>query len=630
MTASRLNTASRASGLPAFLQDDGQIETLLRAMDWSRHPLGEPTAWSAALQTVVAIILRSRQPMFVSWGPDLHTVYNAGYAQICANRHPAGLGAKLQDIWPEIWDSVEPLMTRAYSGESIQNDDFTVMLHRNGAPEAAHFTFSYTPVRDETGAVTGVFCVCEETTKQTILSRELSQQRLQLAQMFQDSPSFIVQLSGPEHVIEFANPAYMKLVGHRDILGKSVAGALPELNGQGYIEMLDSVLLTGRPVSIEASKVVLQRHPDSALEDRFIDFVYQPVLDASGNVTGVFANGVDVTDRISAAAELCASEQLLRSVLAASSDCIKVLSLDGRLIYMSNGGRLVMEVPTEAQIEGRLWSDLWGPPFNCEAIRALDAARTGENTAFQGYAETFAGNRRFWDVRVTPMLDLTGRPDRILVVSRDISYLKKVEEEREHLAQELSHRLKNAFSMVQSVIGQTLRRATSLEEGRRVLSDRVRALASAQDILTQSHENAMPIDAVIAAALLPHDTGDGRYTISGPPATISGRQGLGLSLALHELATNATKYGAISTSDGRVGVRWDVSADGGFSFSWTETGGPSASPPTAQGFGTVLIEQIVATYFDGAATLEFPKSGAVFRLLGNISCTDTAEAPHPY
>ncbi len=333
-------------------------------------------------------------------------------------------------------------------------------------------------------------------------------------------------------------------------------------------------------------------------------------------------NGADMTENTDFTADPRSHEQLLRSVLAASSDCIKVLSLDGRLIYMSKGGHLIMEVPPDVEVNGRVWADLWGAVEQNEATKALDVVRAGGNAVFQGYAETFAGNRRFWDVRVTPMLDPAGVPERILVVSRDISYLKKIEEERAYLALELSHRLKNAFSIVQSVIGQTLRRATSVDEGRRVLSDRVRALAAAQDILTQSHSNVMSIDAVIAAALAPYDHGDGRFVVGGPSVMLTGRQGLGLSLALHELATNASKYGALSTSDGTITVTWDLLEDGAFSFGWTELDGPSANPPTEHGFGTIMVRQIVATYFDGTATLDFPASGAVFRLIGNIGPGD--------
>lgn len=342
------------------------------------------------------------------------------------------------------------------------------------------------------------------------------------------------------------------------------------------------------------------------------------------------SDAVELTVQEDVAADIKASEQLLRSVLAASSDCIKVLSLDGQLIYMSKGGRLIMEVPQDVEIRGRVWTDLWDTPWHGEALKALDVARSGINAVFQGHSNTFAGNPRFWDVRVTPMLDQEGLPERILVVSRDISYLKKIEEERAYLAQEMAHRLKNAFSMVQSVIGQTLRRAKSLEEGRRILSERVRALAAAQDVLTQSNENAVSIASVVTAALAPHDSDQGRIVVSGQPTMISGRQGLGLSLTLHELATNATKYGALSAGEGQVFVNWDVLDDGAFSFIWRETGGPAANFPTEQGFGTVLIRQVVATYFDGTATLEFPASGAVFSLFGKIGTADGAETPRAY
>lgn len=341
-------------------------------------------------------------------------------------------------------------------------------------------------------------------------------------------------------------------------------------------------------------------------------------------------SGNKLSRKTGSIAAVHSDEQLLKSVLAASSDCIKVLNLEGMLVYMSDGGRLVMEVPAGTDIIGGIWTDLWGNPFKADAIMALDRARSGATGVFQGYAETYAGTKRYWDVRVTPMMGASGIPDHILVVSRDISHLKKVEQEREYLANELSHRLKNAFSMVQSVINQTLRRAASLDEGRAVLSGRIGALAAAQDILTRSTLDAVSITDVVTAALSPHDSSEGKITLSGEPVLISGRQGLGLSLALHELATNATKYGALSAGEGQVFVNWDVLDDGAFSFIWRETDGPAANFPTEQGFGTVLIRQVVATYFDGTATLEFPASGAVFSLFGKIGTADGAETPRAY
>lgn len=615
---------------PAFLQNGGECGALLRGMHWSNHPLGAPENWPVMLQTTVSIVLGSRQPMLVCWGPQYHTIYNDGYSALCGNRHPAGQGIPFSEIWFDIWDVVGPMVARVNGGESIYMDQLELLLHRHGYPEKAYFSFSYNPLRNDKNQVTGMFCACEEITEKVVLRRELEHERARLGEVFEQAPSFFAKLHGPDHIFELANPAFLRLIGHREVIGKSVATALPEVQSQGYIEMLDKVLTTGSPIRIDGAKVAVQRAADSPPEDRFIDFVYQPVIDTTGAITGVIAAGVDVTDRTEALSALQNSEQLLRSVLGASSDCIKVLDLDGRLIYISDGGRLIMEMPDDLQIEGCPWPDFWREPGLSEANKALALARTGAASAFQGYANSFADNRRFWDVRVTPMLDAAGRPERILAVSRDITHLKLVEEEREHLMRELSHRLKNAFGMVQSVISQTLRHATSVKAGHVILAGRVRALADAQDILTRSIVGEMQIDEVVEAALLPHRTGEGQFRISGPMATISGRQGLGLSLALHELATNATKYGSLSTSKGGVTINWDVQPMGTFSFTWQESDGPPVTPPVRSGFGSVLIEKIVATYFNGSAALDFRPSGVTFQLSGTIAPPDTAQASDPY
>ncbi len=630
MILSRSVSTDLSKPMPPFLQNGGDAGKHLRAVDWSCHPFGPPEHWPALLKSMTSLVLCSRQPMVLTWGPEYRNIYNDAYIEICGDRHPNAIGANLFDVWPEVRHVFEPLAVRVYAGESIYIDDIEVRLHRNGQSEEAHFAFSYTPLVDENGDIPGMFCVSTETTKEVMLRRDLQHERARLGQMFEEAPSFIAMVKGPDHVFELANPAYMRLVGHRDIIGKPVAEALPELKPQGYIDMLDAVVSTSRPVRIDGAKVALQRVPGGPTEDRFVDFVYQPLLDAAGNVTGIFADGVDVTDRTVALQSLQTSEQFLQSVLGASSDCIKVLDLEGRLLYMSAGGRQIMEVSQDRQIEGSFWPGFWNGQGNDDALKALELAKQGKPAAFQGFADTFAGNAKYWDVRLTPMLDSTGTAERILAVSRDITYLKRIEEEREQLMHELSHRLKNAFSMVQSVISQTLRKADTVQGAREILSGRIRALADAQDILTRSIVGEMQMDAVVLAALLPHRTGEGRFVVTGPPATISGRQGLGLSLALHELCTNATKYGALSNSDGTVDIRWDVQPGGTFTLEWQEKNGPPVAEPTHSGFGSVLIEKVVATYFEGSATLNFAASGVVFRLAGSISAPDVPPETDPY
>jgi PAS domain S-box-containing protein len=616
--------------IPWFLQGGGEAGALLRAIDWQSHPLGPPQAWPSIVQATAAIMLGSRQAMFMSWGPQHRTIYNDRYAELCGKRHSAAMGEPLAVIWYDIWDVIGDLVRRVYDGESIHMDDIEFVLYRNGYPEEAHFSFSYNPLRSETGEVLGVFCACAETTKEVFLKRELEHERALLSHLFQQSPSFIAKLSGPDHVFEFTNPAYDQLVGNRDLVGKAAREAVPEAAGQGFFEMLDNVLATGKPLRIDSAAITLHRTEGAPPEERFLDFVYQPVWNASGVVDGIFVEGVDVTDRIHAMEALRTGEQFLRSVLQATPDCVKVLDLEGRLEYVGDAGRLMMEIPADQDVTGTTWDDLWASVEKPKAAKAFRLAAKGEASAFQAFALTFAGNQRYWDVRLRPLFDAAGQPERILAVSRDITYLKQIEEEREHLMHELAHRLKNAFSMVQSVINQTLRKAPSVEAARTILAGRVRALSDAQNILTKSITDKMEIREVVDAALAPHRSGEGRFVIDGPVADINGKQGLGLSLALHELATNATKYGALSDSTGQVQITWSVDPGGAFSFNWLEKDGPPVHTPQTSGFGTVLIENIVATYFDGTASLQFLPEGVVFQLTGRITAPEDIDTPDPY
>ena len=189
---------------------------------------------------------------------------------------------------------------------------------------------------------------------------------------------------------------------------------------------------------------------------------------------------------------------------------------------------------------------------------------------------------------------------------------------REVVVRESSHRLKNAFSIVQSIANQTLRQATTIEEARVSLPARLLALASAQELLSHTENPSANFDAIIQSAIAPYQTGESQFVINGPQAKLAGHQAFGLVLAVHELATNAVKYGALSVAGGHVAISWNVDPDGTFEFAWRETDGPPVSPPSRRGFGTRLVERTTALYFDGTSTLDFDATGVRFRLLGKL------------
>ena len=156
---------------PDFLSNGGDMGARMRAHDWSASPLGSPKGWAQPLKTLVAVMLAANQPMFIAWGAGRTILYNDGYAEILGLKHPGALGRPFDRVWSEVWGELEPIMVRCYAGEPIQMDDIMLVMRRHGHPEETHFAFSYTPVRDEAGRVSGVFCPCMEITARVMADR---------------------------------------------------------------------------------------------------------------------------------------------------------------------------------------------------------------------------------------------------------------------------------------------------------------------------------------------------------------------------------------------------------------------------------------------------------------------------
>jgi PAS domain S-box-containing protein len=150
-----------------------------RAFDWAASPLGEPLYWDGAVKTLVPIMLASNQPMFLVWGASRTLIYNDAYAEILAERHPKALGRDFLEVWAEIRDSLNPMVTAAYQGEVIRMDDIELWIDRRGQREEAHFSFFYSPVLAESGEVNGFFCACNETTPRVLAERRLAESRAQ-------------------------------------------------------------------------------------------------------------------------------------------------------------------------------------------------------------------------------------------------------------------------------------------------------------------------------------------------------------------------------------------------------------------------------------------------------------------
>jgi len=159
------------SRLPGLPDGGGMMGALMRAHDWSKSPLDWPSRWPQSLRLVVGLLLNSKFPMFVAWGDELGFLYNDSYAAILGEKHPAALGARFRDIWGEIWPDISPLIDAALAGEATYRVNLPLLMRRHGYDEQTWFTFSYSPVFGEDGAVAGMFCACTETTAQVLSDR---------------------------------------------------------------------------------------------------------------------------------------------------------------------------------------------------------------------------------------------------------------------------------------------------------------------------------------------------------------------------------------------------------------------------------------------------------------------------
>ena len=319
-------------------------------------------------------------------------------------------------------------------------------------------------------------------------NRRLETERNRLVEMFMQAPGFVAILSGPDHRFQMHNDAYSQLIGHRDIAGKPVRQALPELEGQGFYEFLDSVFATGEPYEGRESAAQLQRKPDGLLETVYLNFIYQPIRDDAGAVVGIFVQGHDITENV-----LAAQRQKL-------------------------------------------------------------------------------------------MID------------------------------ELNHRVKNTLATVQSIAIQTARSNTDPASFAETFQSRIMALSHTHNLLTQSHWEGADL-----RAILEHETeayGPTRISLNGPPVSLEPAVVLSLGMIFHELATNAAKYGALHTPDGRILIDWGLAdqRDRKLKLSWREIGGPKVTVPDRRGFGSRLIERNIRHDLAGEIDLVYAPDGLIAEL----------------
>ncbi len=305
----------------AFLAGGGEMGALTRSRDWSQTPLGEPGTWPQSLRTALSLLLNSKFPMFLWWGPELISFYNDAYRPSLGmqGKHPAILGMPAVEAWPEIWTIIKPLIDQVLSGgEATWSEDQLIPIYRNGKMEDVYWTFSYSPVKDESGKAAGVFVTCSETTGKVYTLKKLEEANKRFITSIEQAPVAMCMLQGPDYVVEIANEMMLRIWGKQaaEVMHKPLFEGLPEVKGQGIESLLKGVFETGnRYIEYERS-VDLPRA--TGIETTYINFAYEAYRDTAGKVTGIIATATEVTQQVMARKKLEESEQRLNVVIEAS------------------------------------------------------------------------------------------------------------------------------------------------------------------------------------------------------------------------------------------------------------------------------------------------------------------------
>ena len=310
-----------------FIDNDSEMSSIIRSYDWENSSLGVPEKWPQSLLSLLSTMLSSSFPMLLWWGDDLVQFYNDAYRPSLgiSGKHPKALGQTAKDTWPEIWHIIKPQIDIVIqTGQATWHEDQLVPIFRNNRLEDVYWTYSYSLVKDDGGNLGGVLVICNETTEKVIAQQQLEKSvnlltinQTRLKYLLADAPVAISVLIGEEFIIENANKIILEIWGKTEqIIGIPLIEALPELQGQPFIPLLQEVLASGKP--FHGNEVLALLEKDNEIFEMYSNFVYHPLKNADGHVNSIIVVGYDITEQVKARKELEKSKDKLELFITAA------------------------------------------------------------------------------------------------------------------------------------------------------------------------------------------------------------------------------------------------------------------------------------------------------------------------
>jgi PAS domain S-box-containing protein len=507
---------------------------------------------------------------------------------------------------------IRDILRRLSRGEKL--DKYPARLKaKDGSIKHVQITSS---VHFRSGEFRNTRCFTVDVTEQHRTDEALRESQQRLAFTYDQAPIGIAEVDAQGRFVR-VNAALSTLIGYGPdaLLGRSFIDLTHPDDRQ---EDADNF---GRQIRGEIRQYVSQKRffrKDGGVVH--VNVTSSSVLDHKGE----FRYGIrvieDITDRLRAEERLRESERQVRELLDALPAAVYTTDAQGRITYYNQAavafsGRTPVLGTDEWCVSWRLYTPDGRPLPHDQCPMAVSLREGIPIRGAEAVAERPDGTRVPFIPFPTPLRDADGRIVGAVNMLIDISERKRAEEQQKLLIDELNHRVKNTLATVQSIAAQTLRSASDLSTFAGNFEPRLLALSKAHDLLTRHSWTGVGLHDLIRQELTPY-SGDAanRIRLEGPDIMLEPRVGLALSLVLHELTTNAAKYGALSPGQGRVTVHWaieDTRSGLGdvLRIDWVESGGPAVTPPVKRSFGTRLIKRSVTHDLQGSVKLDFEPAG---------------------
>ncbi|MGZ3763761.1 MAG: ATP-binding protein [Mucilaginibacter sp.] len=452
-----------------FLQGGGEMGKLIRSTDWAKTPIGSPDTWPEALRTSVSLMLNNLFPMYIAWGEEYTQLYNDGYRPILgATKHPKAMGISTKETFPEIWHIVGPMFAGVMQGEAVGFPNFMLPLERNGYVEDCYFDFCYSPIRYDDGRVGGVLVTVIEITekykafqsldkakKELELSQaETKKERDRLQRFFMQAPAGVCVLDGPDLVFELVNPLYQQLFPGRELLGKPLLIALPEIIGQPIWNILQEVYTSGKTYEGHKLLIPLARMDEGPVEDRYFDFVYQARLDQGGQVDGIMVFVYEVTEMVAVQQRIEESEKRFRTMVEQAPVALLVNKGDD-LIFDVVNQPMIDIIGRSDSIMGKSWyeaiPELVGQPVVDQLYHTYRTGEEWRGIEVPIYLNKNGGKElRYFNLIYRPLIEegqITGLLQSALDVTEQVNARKDLEQAKDTLKLALSAAELGTFDM---------------------------------------------------------------------------------------------------------------------------------------------------------------------------------------